>query len=188
MTTVVFVRHAQSAPSAELPEADWPLSEKGQAQAQALVPVLGALGVDALVSSPFLRTRETLRPFAETSGLSLRVDEDLRERKLTGGWLPDIAAVEAAVRRMFAEPAFAFPGGESALACIARFEKAVGRVVAAHPDRVVAVASHGGVLSHFMAGHHGGPPFDFWRAMLTPHIFVFDCSGPPRWIGEQTLE
>ena len=188
MTTVVFVRHAHSAPSADLPEAAFPLSEKGRGQARALAPVPASLGVSALASSPFVRAVETLRPFAERAALPVVIDEDLRERKLTDGWLPDVEAVEAAVRRMFAEPAFAFPGGESALACIARFEAAVGRIVAAHPGQAIAVASHGGILSHFMGRHHQGPPFDFWRGMRNPHLFLFDYAGKPRWIGEQTLD
>ena len=187
MTTVVFVRHAQSAPSPDLPEPAFPLSEKGRQQARDLAPVLAELGVTALASSPFVRAVDTLRPFAEASGLPIAIDDDLRERNLSAGWLPDTAAVEAAVRRMFAEPSFALPGGESALDCIARFEAAVARVVAANPGETIAIAAHGGVLSHLIAPHQEGPPFDFWRGMRNPHLFVFDYSAQPRWVGERTL-
>jgi 2,3-bisphosphoglycerate-dependent phosphoglycerate mutase len=188
VTTVVFVRHAQSAPSPDLPEAAFPLSEKGERQAEALVPVLTSLGVTALVSSPFVRAVGTLRPFANAAGLPLALDEDLRERKLAGQWLPDIKAAEAAVRRSFAEPAFAFPGGESAETCTARFEAAVRRAVAANPGGTVALASHGGILSHAIAHYQERPPFDFWRDMRNPYLFIFDYAAAPCWIGERTLD
>jgi 2,3-bisphosphoglycerate-dependent phosphoglycerate mutase len=188
VTTVVFVRHAHSVPSPDLPQAAFPLSQTGRRQAQDLAPVLADLGVTALASSPYIRAVGTLAPFAEASGLPIGIDDDLRERKLTDGWLPDVAAVEAAVRRMFAEPAFALPGGESARGCIARFEAAVARVVAAHPGGTIAIAAHGGVLSHVIAPHQDAPPFDFWRGMKMPHLFLFDYGAQPRWLGELTLE
>lgn len=188
MTTVVFVRHAQSAPSPDLPEEEWPLSDKGRRQAEALVPVLRELGVSALASSPFVRAIDTLQPFAEATGLPLAIDEGLRERRLTDAWLPDVAAVEAAVRRMFADLSFAHPGGESGHACLARFEAAVGRVVEAHPGAVIAIGTHGGVLGHLMHGRHTEPAVEFWRAIKNPHLFIFDYAGEPRWIGERTLD
>ena len=68
MTTVVFVLHAQSAPSPDLPESAFPLSDEGRRQARNLAPVLESLGVTALASSPCIRAVETLRPFAKTAG------------------------------------------------------------------------------------------------------------------------
>jgi 2,3-bisphosphoglycerate-dependent phosphoglycerate mutase len=187
MTTVVFVRHAQSAPSPELPEPAFPLSDKGRQQAKDLAPVLAELGVGALVSSPFIRAVDTLRPYAEATGLPIAIDEDLRERKLSGDWLPDVKAAEDVIQRSFAEPAFALPGGESELVCTARFEAAVGRAVASHPGATVAIAAHGGVLSHLLSPHQPAAPFDFWRGMKNPHLFIFDYAAQPRWLAERTL-
>ena len=186
MTTLILVRHAQSAPDPTLPEREWPLSEKGQLQALQLAPVLAELGVDALASSPYLRAIETLRPYEEAAGLQTLVDEDLRERAL-GGWMPDVADVEAAVRKMHADLDFQLEGGESGRACIARFEAALDRVIAAHPGRTIAVGSHGGVLGHLIARQNVALPEEFWRQIRNPHLFVFDASRELRWIGERTF-
>ncbi|MFI4974257.1 MAG: histidine phosphatase family protein [Caulobacterales bacterium] len=186
MTRIVFVRHAQSAPDPALPERDWPLSEKGRAQAADLVPVLTELGVTALASSPFVRAIDTLRPFADTAGLDIHVDEDLRERHL-GGWIADVADVEEAVRRMHADLAFKMEGGESGHECIARFDAALTRVIEGRPGECVAVASHGGVLSHLIARHRDDLPREFWRSIRNPHMFFFDWADAPRWVGERTL-
>lgn len=186
MTTLVLVRHAQSAPDPSLPERDWPLSELGRRQAAELAPALRALGVDALASSPYIRAVDTLRPYADAVGLPIAVDEDLRERAL-GGWLAELADVEAAIRRMHADLDFCLEGGESGRACIARFDAGLARVVAANPGRTIAVGSHGGVLGHLLA-RHAPLEGDFWRRIRNPHIFVFDARAELRWTDERTLD
>ena len=187
MTTLILVRHAQSAPDPALPEREWPLSDKGRQQALDLAPALAELGVDTLVSSPYLRAIETLRPYAERAGLEIAVDEDLRERAL-GGWLPDVADVEAAIRNMHADLDFKLEGGESGRACIARFDAALDRIVAAHPGRTIAVGSHGGVLGHLIARQGVALPDAFWRRIRNPHLFVFDAEGGLRWTDERTFD
>ena len=187
MTTLVLVRHAQSAPDPALPERDWPLSEQGRRQAAELAPALAELGVDALASSPYLRAIGTLRPFADHAGLEISVDEDLRERAL-GGWMPGIADIEAAVRSMHADLDFQLEGGESGRACIARFEAALARVVAAYPGRTIAVGSHGGVLGHLIARQGVALPDAFWKRIRNPHLFIFDAGAGLRWVDERTFD
>ncbi len=186
MTTLVLVRHCQSAPDHAIPERDWPLSEKGRGQAIELAPALADLGVDALASSPYVRAVETLQPFAEQAGLSIAVDEDLRERNL-GGWIEKLEDVEAAVRRMLADPDFHLEGGESGRACLARFQAALGRVVAANPGRTIAVGSHGGILAHLLTHLDTGLAEGFWSRIKNPHILVFDARDGLTWVGERTL-
>ncbi|HLY80192.1 MAG TPA: histidine phosphatase family protein [Caulobacteraceae bacterium] len=187
MTTLILVRHAQSAPDPALPERDWPLSERGRQQALDLAPALAELGVDALASSPFLRALETLRPYADSAGLEIAVDADLRERAL-GGWLPDAADVEAAVRNMHADLDFQLEGGESGRACLSRVEAALARVIAAYPGRTIAVGSHGGVLGHLIARQGVALPDAFWRRIRNPHLFIFDAEGGLRWVDERTFD
>jgi 2,3-bisphosphoglycerate-dependent phosphoglycerate mutase len=187
VTTLILVRHAQSAPDPALPERDWPLSGKGQQQAADLAPALAELGVDALASSPYLRAIETLRPYADRAELRVSVDEDLRERAL-GGWIENPADVEEAVRRMHADLDFQLEGGESGRACLARVEAALARVVAAHPGRTIAVGSHGGVLSHLIARQGIALPDAFWKRIRNPHLFIFDVGDEMRWVGERTFD
>ncbi len=187
MTRVIFVRHCQSAPSPGVPQEFWPLTEKGRGQAQDLVPILAELGVTALASSPYLRTIETLRPFADATGLTIHIDEDLRERSF-GGWIEDVEAINEAVRRMHADPSYALEGGESAQVCLARFQAGIERAVRAHPHGTLAIGSHGGILSHLLARHPGGFTGEFWRRIRNPHLFLFDYAPGPRWIGERTLD
>jgi len=188
VTTLILVRHAQSAPRPELPEAEFPLSELGRQQARRLASVLRELGVDALVSSPYQRAIDTLRPYAEAARLEIAVDTDLRERSL-GGWLESVEAVNEAITKMHADLDFILPGGESGRACLARYQAAVERAIAANAGHTIAVGTHGGVVSHFLAAHCTDLPAEFWRRIRNPHLFIFEAS-PARycWIGERVLE
>ncbi len=187
-TRLILVRHAQSAPSKDQPEAAWPLSAAGERQARDLVPLLTALGAQALASSPYRRAIDTLAPFASAAGLPIAVDADLRERNLAAGWLPDLAAVIEAVRRMHADLAFAHEGGESGHACLARFSAALDRLAAARPGAAIAVGSHGGVLGHLLARWRPDLRQDFWLDIRNPHLFVVDWGEAPAFVAEHTLD
>lgn len=187
MTRLILVRHAQSAPDKAQPEEAWPLSEKGRAQADALVSVLQDAGVDALASSPYIRAQDTLRPFAKTRGLDIHIDEDLRERRLTRQWFENLEAVNAAIKRMHADLDFAYPDGESGHQCLARYSSALTRVLDRHPGKCVAVGSHGGVIGHLLASLHDDLPEDFWLSIRNPHLFHFEWDGKLHWTGETTI-
>jgi broad specificity phosphatase PhoE len=66
-TTVVLVRHAEKAPA---PASDPLLSEVGQARATALADALADAGVQAVIVTPFQRTRLTAAPLMEKRGLA----------------------------------------------------------------------------------------------------------------------
>ncbi|MBA3841333.1 MAG: histidine phosphatase family protein [Actinobacteria bacterium] len=80
------VRHAEAAPGE--PDELRPLTEAGRAAARALAEQLAAEQVDAVVSSPLLRARETADAIARAAGVEAEPDdrlapgatvEDLRE-------------------------------------------------------------------------------------------------------------
>jgi len=60
-TVVVLVRHAEKAAQ---PAADPPLTEAGQARAKALVAVARDAGVNAIITTQYLRTKGTAEPTA----------------------------------------------------------------------------------------------------------------------------
>jgi 8-oxo-(d)GTP phosphatase len=72
-TALLLLRHATATK-----RSDWdgdermrPLSDTGCEQAQALVPLLAAYGIERLIASDTLRCTDTLRPYAEQQGLSV---------------------------------------------------------------------------------------------------------------------
>lgn len=76
-----FVRHAKAGSRHEFKGDDRlrPLSQNGKRQARALSDRLVAAEVTTLLSSPYLRCIQTLRPTAKIIGVSVEIDERLAE-------------------------------------------------------------------------------------------------------------
>lgn len=143
-TTIYLVRHAQSRPAATLREPDWPLSAVGRRQAERLARLLEPLSIDHVVSSPYVRCVETIRPFAVRRGLEIAFEDGLRERRITTELRRDFDEILA---RSWSDFDFALPGCESSARAKERIRPAVERIVERCSGKTVAVCSHGNVIS-----------------------------------------
>jgi 8-oxo-dGTP diphosphatase len=78
---VVTVRHAQAEPRAAWtkPDGQRPLTADGRARARGEVTLLAALGIRRVVSSPWLRCRQTVRVFANRARLAVATNRSLDE-------------------------------------------------------------------------------------------------------------
>lgn len=65
--TVYLVRHAERA---DEPRQDPPLTEKGTLRSQELARILGKANVKTIITSQFLRTKQTAEPLAKQAGLT----------------------------------------------------------------------------------------------------------------------
>jgi probable phosphoglycerate mutase len=150
VTTVThLLRHGQTEHTPERRfsgSSDVPLSELGRGEARAAALALKDRGIDAVVSSPLQRCRETARAAAEVLGLEVTVDDDLRELDF-GEW-EGLTADQArarnplAVRRFYAGTDVRAPGGESIADVSARVARARARILARYAGRTVLVVSH----------------------------------------------
>jgi len=148
-STIYLIRHAQSRPSARTRDAEWPLSDRGARQAEALGGLLSPLGIGELWSSPYRRCLRTIDPFARRTDLVVRVHDGLRERNIVGGISEDFAAVW---ERSWEDLDFAMPGCESSTAAMERFVAAVDEIRGAAEADTIAICAHGNVIGLFL--HH----------------------------------
>jgi len=81
---MVVLRHGNAKPrhSWEGPDRERGLAAEGEAQAQALVPLLRAYGVRQVISSDAVRCTATVRPYADAAGVPVEVDHRLSEEGL----------------------------------------------------------------------------------------------------------
>lgn len=80
MVRLLFlVRHCESTGQ----NASAPLTAVGQTQAIHLADHLERLGVDLLVSSPYIRAQQSVAPLAQRLGLAVETDARLAERVLS---------------------------------------------------------------------------------------------------------
>lgn len=80
VTTVVLVRHAekQATPPSNPLEGP-PLTNEGKVRAKNLARMLGKAGVKAIITSQYLRTKETAQPLADAIGIApvaVKLDPD----------------------------------------------------------------------------------------------------------------
>lgn len=182
-TTIYLVRHAESRPSAEVRERDWPLSERGREQARALVAAMQGLGIDAIYSSPYPRAAHTVAPLAAALGKPLGIVEALRERVLTRR---NLGRDEywPTIERYWGDRDFALPDGESNRACARRMVQAIDALAARHPGETIALASHGNALALYLGSLDPSFGYAQWRAMRNPDLFrVVYEAGRASWDG-----
>ena len=151
-TTFLLLRHGATAHTAEKRfsgsgGADPELSPDGEAQARAAAAAVVLRGpVDAVVSSPLRRARQTADVVAAELGLKVREVETLREcafgewegltfAEVQERWPDDLSA-------WLADTSVAPPGGESFDAVAARVRRARDQLLARHPGRTVLAVSH----------------------------------------------
>ena len=84
---LIVVRHAHADPGE--PDELRPLNDEGRAASQALAAKLADRQIDAVVSSPLLRARETAEPIAQRAG----VPTETYERLAPGAGADDFRAV-----------------------------------------------------------------------------------------------
>ena len=183
-TRLFLVRHAEAERHKDVEEAQWPLSNEGRRQAERLAADLALLGVDVLWSSPYPRAVDTVAPFASDHDLEIQIDYDLRERLFSPIWIDDF---EVTLRQAFENPDFSLPGGETSRECQARVLSALERIVQAHPDKTIAVATHGNAIALILGSLDPDVDFEFWKSIGNPDLFHLEWDGEFRWRREFRL-
>lgn len=174
MTTFYLVRHAHAEWSLD---ENRPLSAQGIRDAQRVADLLQNYPIRLIYSSPELRAYQTISPLAERMGIPIKVEPDLRERKLGDNVFEDFFE---AVKVTWQNPSFAHPGGESSadaqrrgLALVKRLQAevaALSRVEASELDAVV-LSTHGNLMALILQAFEPSIDFAFWKSLTMPDVY-----------------
>ena len=148
-----LARHGESTGNAErliFGQRDYPLTEKGRAQARALGRSLEGARIERVVASPLIRALETAR--LARPNAAIETDARLMEQFM-GRWeglteaevLADNAPLWRAMLADWTRDQAAPPGGESYSALSARVSLAVSEIIARGEDSLIV--AHAGVLA-----------------------------------------
>ena len=169
---VTLVRHGQterSAKSAYSGRLDVPLTQTGREQAQRAAQQLTDAGIDAVVTSPLVRARDTAQAIADAAGVPLTVDERLIEVDYGPFEGLDREGARAQLGAPFeawrADP-FGAPvaGMEPLAAALERARGATADALAAHEHPVIV--GHQGILRIVLVALGQIAPGDYFHTRL----------------------
>ena len=163
-STILCIRHCQS--TGQAPDA--PLTEKGHADARRLIPALQAWQPDHLVSSSYLRARQTIEPFARAVNRPVVLEDRLVEHKFCE---PDFQNWRELLARSFDDLDLRCPGGETSREARARALAALAEI-SGRSERA-ALATHGKLLSMLIGFCRPSWGFADWEKLRNPDAFLF---------------
>lgn len=176
--TFVLLRHGETALTPQKRfsgsgGSDPELSAAGRRQAAAVAEALAARGtVQTVISSPLRRCRETARTVADRLGLTVTVEEGLREVDF-GAWE---GLTFAEVQERFPDDLQAWldspkaaptGGGESFTSATRRISATRDRLLAAHAGRTVLLVTHVTPVKILVRLALGAPPEALFRMELS---------------------
>ncbi|MEH7445000.1 histidine phosphatase family protein [Bacillus sp. JJ1122] len=168
-TEIYMVRHAHSGFSLEHEETR-ELSEKGLKDAERITEILLQEDIDHIISSSYIRARQTVEGLARHLQMEIKIDSRFRER--------DLAARDhyfekpsEAMQKVFAEPNFKFPGGESNSEVQRRGVSALRDVISKYKGKKVAIGIHGNILTCTMQFFDQRYDYEFWKQTTKPDIY-----------------
>jgi len=174
MKQIYWVRHCQAL--GQPPE--MALTDLGWEQAKELADFLADKGIVKVVSSPFVRARESVVPLALRLGLEIEIDERLAERSvgdLGVDWDVDPKKAVAVFSRTFEDLDLCFEGGESSRTAMYRAIDVVGDAL--WDDVPVVMASHGNLTSLMWKYYDTSVGFEQWQALTNPDVLLLTFDG-----------
>lgn len=173
-TKVIFLRHGQTARSAEKKYAgheDVELTEFGRNQALAAARALASIeNVAAIISSPLKRCTSTAKEVADALGLEFITERSFIECDF--GSFDGLSFEQAheqdptAHDRWLSDPSLAPPGGESFAQVYRRVNDAVGEIVDKHRGKTVIIVTHVNPIKSALGYALGNETLIFSRTFL----------------------
>lgn len=163
-TKLYLIRHCQTTGQ----EPDAGLTADGEEQAEKLADFLSNAPIERIVSSPFVRAVQSIKPLAHRLRLQIETDHRLQERVLSSSPLPNW---RENLRQTFEQLDLRFPGGESSREAMQRASAAVQDILQKAPENVIALVSHGNLSTLLLKQFDETIGFSTWESMTTPDVF-----------------
>ena len=167
MTRIYLIRHCQSMGNIEhkfLGQYDADISPAGEKQLELLGLRFRNEPIDVIYTSPLKRARMTAQAIAKYHNDIEVIDEpgfiEMNVGELENRSLKELALnyPETAEKWDRYPDLCEFPGGETMAEVYERVNRALDRVIAENPGRIVVITTHGGVLRNLYARIQFGEP------------------------------
>lgn len=155
MTKIYFVRHSKPDFSVE-DDMTRPLTIEGVERCKLVRDYLRDKEIDHIYSSPFKRSFDTVKEFAEQSKLKIEIVDDFRERKVSDCWIDDF---DTFAKNQWSDFTFKLENGENLEQVQRRNIVALKKVIEKNTNRNIVIASHGTAMSTVM--NYYNPSFSY---------------------------
>ncbi|MFG6114926.1 histidine phosphatase family protein [Halobacillus sp. MO56] len=176
MKKLFLIRHSAT----EGQHHDSPLTKSGIRQSQMLANFLEKAEIQRVISSPYFRAVETIRPYAANKGLTIEIDDRLQERILSKEPLDDFMDY---LEKTFKDLDFKMPGGESSNEAKTRVQQLLQEIEQDEEHDAVALVTHGNLLALLLQTFDVEIGFEHWKAISNPDVFLVQKQG-----GDYTIE
>ncbi len=175
MTTIYFIRHAQS--DSHIKQDDIrPLTEKGLKDRELVTGFLSDKNIQVALSSPYKRAVDTISDFTEKNNLTIQTINGFRERKVDNAWIEDFWGY---VERQWRDFDYKFSDGECLNEVRERNINALEKVLDEHSGKNIVIGTHGSALSQII--HHYDNRYshaDFMKMVnIMPWVVKMDFVG-----------
>ena len=178
MTTIYFIRHAQS-DRLSRDDATRPLTDVGMADTPRITEALRDKGIKHIISSPHMRALQTISDLAKNLDIQVEVDKDFRER-VVGKWIPD--RFYSFVKQQWHDFNYRNEGGESLTEVQTRCAAAIRRAIEQFGNDTIAIATHGTALAVIINKYF--PDFGYTDVMriigYMPYVVRMDFETPDK--------
>ncbi len=145
MTTIYFIRHAQSDSSIHDPCLR-PLTEKGLHDRFLVTDFLLDKNIDFAFSSPYKRAIDTIADFADRTGIEIKIIDDFREHKTISDNYCD-ADYFPFIQQYWENKNYKVPGDESIGELQKRNICVLQKILKEYKNRNIIIGTHGMALS-----------------------------------------
>jgi 2,3-bisphosphoglycerate-dependent phosphoglycerate mutase len=165
-----MVRHGESPKEGN--ERTRGLTEKGYLDAERLADILKDEKIDAVVSSPYIRSILTVEKIAQQIGQEVLVFENLKERVFSSEdkRLAD-KDLFPILEKSFFDSNFSLNGGESNADCQKRAIEVLKELLNTYKDKKVVIGTHGLVMTLMMRYFESTYDLDFLYSATKPDIY-----------------
>jgi 2,3-bisphosphoglycerate-dependent phosphoglycerate mutase len=161
---IYLIRHCE----AEGQQAEAQLTDNGLNQASNLAEFFSDIQIDRIISSPYTRAIQSIKPLAEHLNIEIEKDHQLTERVLSTKNLPDWFEK---LRTSFDNLELKFEGGESSQEAMNRIAEVVEEVFNNETNNSIIV-THGNLMALLLKYYNHDFGFEEWQNLSNPDVYL----------------
>ena len=184
-TYIYMVRHGDSPKTGD--ERTRPLTEKGMRAARRIIDLLKTEEIDVVVSSPYLRSVQTVEGISRHIGKPVVIEETLKERIFSAGnnRISD-QELRPLLEKSFQDPDYALKGAESNVVCQKRAVAVLDTLLDTYEGKNVVIGTHGAIMTLMMGNYDTRFDLKFLYSTSKPDIYRMEFNGST-FVGVQRL-